>query len=127
MKKLFVFICDSYFDPTDAQEFEAATGLIRRETYDFAGAGGSDIIMCPDETSVRPIDAEHFLLFTGTFHGSMEKAVAYAKQVKEINPNATIYFRSASDESRDPVFVTSIDKDPETLASIVTEFVKHVG
>lgn len=125
-RKLFVYICDSYFGNSDMTRIAEMFGLEAHVSIDYAGAGGSSSIMFGDPGE-RPVDAEKLLVFTGSFHGDIEQGVAYAKQIKAENPKAKIYFRSALDRSDDPVFEKSIRKDDELLEEIISEFLESVG
>lgn len=125
-KPLFVFICDSYFEHSDVTRIAEMFGLQVHINIDYAGAGGSSCIMFGDRGE-RPVDAENLLVFTGSFHGDVDKGVAYAKEIKAENPRAKIYFRSATDRSNDPVFEKSIRKDDKLLEGIISEFLGSIG
>ncbi len=122
-KPLFVFVCDSYFDRDDETGLEAL-GLVKDETFDHAGAGGATNIFT-EFRGTREVDAEHLLIFTGSFHGDVDDAVKYAKKVKEVNPNAKIYFRSSTESCDDPVFDGTLRKrEKDRFHSIIREFME---
>lgn len=120
---LFVFVCDSYFERKDVAELEPL-GLIKDQNFEDAGAGGADNIFT-EINGAREVDAEHLLIFTGSFHGDVDKTIAYAKKVKETNPNAKIYFRSSTEYCDDPIFDGTLRKrDKERFHGIIREFME---
>jgi hypothetical protein len=127
MKKLFVWIVDSYFMPPHMRALEEKTGLVRFENYECPGAGGADGIF--HRSSV--LNAEHLLVFMSSFHGDVEPAVELSKRIKAANPNARIIFRSNSEHSSDPIFEQVMTKDKrndrEEFFRIINEFIAEHG
>ena len=120
---LFVFVCDSHFEREDVAELRPL-GLVEGQNFDWAGAGGADNIFAVYHDA-RQVDAEHLLVFTGSFHNSVDGAVGYATRVKEANPNAKIYFRSATATTADPIFDGVLRKhDKGRFHGIIREFME---
>lgn len=128
MKKL-VYIVDS-FAPSELETALEEIGLKSREnfhnagdngTYYITGAGGADILLNVEDW----IKSNKLLVFTGSFHGSVDKAVKFAEKVKMANPSAKIVFRSATEESDNPVFDSSIKKEFgkfEVMTKIIRDY-----
>ena len=125
MKKIFVFVVDSYANPRLTEGLNAL-GLKPDEEYYVTGAGGSRIILS-DDCGKRFVESERLLVFLSSFRGEVEPAVKLAKEIKSINPNAKIVFRSSTERSSDPVFFTNMKKDPnyEVTLKIVEEFISE--
>lgn len=125
--KLFVFICDSYFGRSDAEELANQFGLQLFDELYYGGAGGSEHVMLGNPGE-RPVDAENLLVFTGTFHGDSKKAITYATRIKAENPRAKIYFRSTDFfPPESPIFDGILKKrEEEKFHDIIREFVEQV-
>lgn len=102
----FLYIVDSYLDSDIHLELSRA-GFVRDTDYSDSGAGGAYNLLHSPEW----ISATKLLVFTGSFHGSTDKAIEFALAVKKANPEAQIIFRSATEKSEHPVFNKSIEKE----------------
>lgn len=117
-KERFVYVIDSY--ATGVQEALENIGFQDDTEFDITGAGGA--IILPGW-----VTAKKLIVFVSTFHGNMKKAIEFSKEVKELNPDAKIIFRSNGIPSLDlyGVFDGILEKefgDQPNLVKIVKEF-----
>ncbi len=122
-KKLFIFICDTYFSHDDRLGLRSL-GLEYNEDFVDRGVGGvADIFSEPEECPW--VSATHLLVFTGTFHGDANLAIDWAMKIKTINPSAEIYFRSMHVPSTDPVFTGNVSRQNVTkFHTIIQQFME---
>jgi len=118
--KRFLYIVDSYLDD-DIHPILEEEGFVDGLDYSYSGSGGSAMLF----QDPKWIGAEKLLVFTGSFHGSVERAEEFARNVKRMNPRAKVVFRSDHDVSNNPVFDTSIRKtigEFDTMMKFIREY-----
>ncbi len=130
MKARLVYIVDSFAVDNGVEEALIALGLVLEEDYVIVNAGSEAFRIVVGNPGEKLADTPCLLVFLSTFHGSMDRTLELARWIKELNPAATIYFRSTFSKEviLNPIFDGCLDKElpgrghPELTALIKDAF-----